>query len=74
VVSLQYADDRIIFLDPSEQYLKNLKCSLVWFENMLGMRMNYHKSELIPYNLSDEQIHNVAHIFGCLVGSFPINI
>jgi hypothetical protein len=72
VVSLQYADDTIIFSDPSEYYLKNLKCSLVWFENMSGMRINYHKSELIPCNLSNDQIHNAAHIFGCPVGSFPI--
>jgi hypothetical protein len=36
------------------------------------MRINYHKSELIPCNLSEQQIHTTAHIFGCPVGSFPI--
>lgn len=36
------------------------------------MRINYHKSELLPINLSEEQIHMDAHIFGCPIGSFPI--
>jgi hypothetical protein len=39
---------------------------------MSGMLINYNKSELIPCNLSEDQIHNAAHIFGCPVGSFPI--
>jgi hypothetical protein len=73
VVSQQYADDTIIFTDPGEQYHRNLKCSLIWFEKLSGMRINYHKSELIPVNLNIEKIHMAAHIFGCPVGSFPIN-
>jgi hypothetical protein len=39
---------------------------------MSGMRINYHKSELIPCNLSEDQIHSVAHLFGSPVGAFPI--
>jgi hypothetical protein len=73
VVSLQYVDDTILFSDPSEQYLRNLKSNLIWFENLSRIRINYHKSELIPINLSSEQIFVAAQIFGCPVGSFPIN-
>jgi hypothetical protein len=29
IVSLQYADDTIVFSNPSEQCLRNLKCSLI---------------------------------------------
>jgi hypothetical protein len=36
------------------------------------MRINYHKSEMIPYHLSGEQIYVTTHIFGCPIGSFPI--
>jgi hypothetical protein len=36
------------------------------------MRINYHKSEIIPINMQEEQIHLAAHIFGCPFGSFPI--
>jgi hypothetical protein len=72
VISLQYVDDTIVFSDPSEQYLRNLKSSLIWFEHLSRMRIYYHKSELISINLSSEQISVAAHIFGCPVGSFPV--
>jgi hypothetical protein len=39
---------------------------------MSGMRINYHKSEIIPINMHEEQIHLATHIFGCHVGSFPV--
>ena len=56
-MSLQYADDTIVFVEHREQNLRNLKCSLVWFESLSGMRINYHKSEIIPCNLSLEEVH-----------------
>jgi hypothetical protein len=36
------------------------------------MRINYHKSELIPINLHDKAIHRISHLFCCPIGSFPI--
>jgi hypothetical protein len=36
------------------------------------MRINFHKSELIPINLEDSHTHDIPHIFSCPVGSFPI--
>jgi hypothetical protein len=36
------------------------------------MRINYHKRELVPLNLSEEQVHLASHIFSCPIGSFPI--
>jgi hypothetical protein len=36
------------------------------------MRINFYKSELIPINLEQEKTHEIAHLFGCPVGSFPI--
>jgi hypothetical protein len=72
VVSLQYADDTIVFADPDPQNVKNLKCSLIRFEKLSGMRINFRKSEIIPCNLSEGQIHEAGHILGCPVGAFPI--
>ena len=48
VISLQYADDTILFSSVEDQHLENLKCCLVLFENLSRMRINYHKNELIP--------------------------
>jgi hypothetical protein len=72
ILSLQYADDTILFSNPEEQYLRNLKSSLVLFETLSGMRINYHKSEIIPINMQEVHVHLAAHVFGCPVGSFPI--
>jgi hypothetical protein len=35
------------------------------------MKINFHKSGLIPVNLEEWQTHEVAHILNCLVGSLP---
>ena len=50
----------------------NLKVILLWFEQIPGMRVNFHKSELIPMNLSDMETHDLSHFFACPVGSLPI--
>jgi hypothetical protein len=37
------------------------------------MRINYHKSELVPINIEDsEKITCFVEIFGCPVGTLPI--
>lgn len=72
IVSLQYADDTILFSKAEESVLKNLKCILMWYEQISGMRVNFHKSELVPLNLSQDEAHWMAHIFSCPIGSFPI--
>jgi hypothetical protein len=72
VISLQYADDTILFSDADEEHLRNLKGALVLFEQISGMRINFHKSKLIPLNLDVEETHRIVHIFGCPMGNFPI--
>ena len=43
VISLQYADDTILFVDKDITYVENLKRILTCFELMSGMRVNYLK-------------------------------
>jgi hypothetical protein len=50
VISLQYADDTIVFVDKEEESGRNLKLILTCFEMMSGMRINYNKSEIVPIN------------------------
>jgi hypothetical protein len=47
ILSLQYANDTIIFSSASIFHLSNLKSVLMWFEQISGMRVNFHKSEMI---------------------------
>jgi hypothetical protein len=75
VVSLQYADDTILFLGKEEECARNLKWILTYFEMMPEMRINYHKSELIPVgDLEIGEMQLYSNIFGCPVGGFPLNI
>jgi hypothetical protein len=71
VVSLQYADDTLLFLEHWYQYATHLKWLMTCFEKMSGMRINYNKSDLTPINLEDDESHNYVKIFYCRVGSFP---
>jgi hypothetical protein len=72
IVALQYADDTILFSKAEDFVLENLKCILMWYEQVLGMRINFHKSEMVPINLEDNEVHRLAHILSCCVGKFPI--
>lgn len=36
------------------------------------MRINYHKSELIPINMDEVEVKPFLDIFNCVIGSFPV--
>jgi hypothetical protein len=73
VISLQYADDIILFVDKDLELTKNLKWTLTCFELISGMRINFHKSEMVSVNVMErEEVDQFASIFGCPVGLFPL--
>lgn len=72
VISLQYADDTILFSSSNSDKASNLKWVLTCFEQVSGMKINYSKSELIPVGMSPEQVAPFLSIFGCTEGTFPI--
>jgi hypothetical protein len=73
VVSLQYADDTILFLANKEEYARNLKWLLSCFELMYGIQINYHKNKLVPINVDEVgEVVRWVEIVGCHVGAFPI--
>jgi hypothetical protein len=44
---------------------------MIYFEKLSGMRINYHKSDLILINLEEEQTQTYAKYFCCKIGKFP---
>jgi hypothetical protein len=54
VISLQYADDTILFVKKNIEMAKKLKWLLTCFEQMSRMRINYHKSDLLSINVDQE--------------------
>jgi hypothetical protein len=71
ILSLQYADDTLLFLRHSYVDVAYLKWVMIYFEQILGMKINYSKSDIVPVNLSEEETLKYSRIFCCKVGSFP---
>jgi hypothetical protein len=71
ILALQYADDTLLFSSCESRVVRNLKCVLMLFEQVSGMRINLDKSECIPLKVEDSIVHEITHIMKCLVGSLP---
>jgi hypothetical protein len=46
---LQYADDMILFMEHDLEQAVNMKLLLCAFEQLSGLKINFHKSELFCY-------------------------
>jgi hypothetical protein len=55
VVSLQYVDDTLHFLEHGYIFATHLKWLMTCFEKLFGMRINYNKSDPTPINLGEEE-------------------
>jgi hypothetical protein len=69
---LQYADDTIIFMEHDLEKAVNMKLILCIFEQLSGLKINFHKSELFCFGKTSEMEHQYKEIFGCASGSLPI--
>jgi hypothetical protein len=68
---LQYADDTLVFLYHNLENARNTKLLLTLFEQMSGLKINFHKSELFCYGSTKEYDLHYSLIFGCGIGSMP---
>jgi hypothetical protein len=68
---VQYADDTLLILQACPRQLLALKNLLETFALATGLRVNYSKSCLMPVNVDDQTLLNLANTFGCAVGSLP---
>jgi hypothetical protein len=69
---LQYADDTILFMEHDLEKAQNLKLMLAAFEQLLGLRNNFHKSELFCFGEAQDSAALFTELFGCGQGQFPI--
>lgn len=68
---LQYADDTVIFLEHDLHQAKYLKMLLCVFEQLSGLKINFHNSEVFCFGQAKECEAQYTQLFGCGVGSFP---
>ena len=67
---LLFADDTLFFCKPQESNLGYLRCVLLLFEALSGLKVNLAKSTIIPIGEVPD-LHQLAHFFGCGVDSLP---
>jgi hypothetical protein len=68
---IQYADDTIVVLPADPSQLLYLKHILDAYAQATGLKINYHKSQLMPINIDMENAQALAQILGCQVGTMP---
>ena len=68
---LLLADDTILFCDASREQLLSIRLVLSCFQAFTSLKVNVGKSEIVPIG-EVSNIHNLANILHCRVGSLPM--
>jgi hypothetical protein len=68
---LQYADDTILFMEHDLEKAMNMKLILSIFEQLSGLKINFHKSEIFCFGRAKEMEEQYKEIFGCEAGALP---
>jgi hypothetical protein len=67
-----YADDAILFLPADPIIIENVKWTLVAFEVLTIIKINFDKTEMVHMNLTDEETYNYVAMIGCNISNFHI--
>ena len=71
IISLQYSNYTLLFLENNLDKAANLKWLLVCFEQLSSMTINYDKSYLLVLGMDDERTNDFAKVFCCKKSDFP---
>ncbi|KEH33498.1 hypothetical protein MTR_3g040610 [Medicago truncatula] len=70
VSHLQFTDDMLLLGDKSWANVRVLRAVLNLFENMSGLKVNFHKSLLVGINIGDSWLIEAAFILNSKVGKY----
>jgi hypothetical protein len=68
---LQYMEDTVLFLSHDLPKATNMKLLLSLFEQLSGLKINFHKSEIFCFGKGKEHEVEYSQLFGYEVGKFP---
>jgi hypothetical protein len=68
---LQYVDDTILFMEHDIDKANNIKLLLSAFQQLLGLKINFHKSEIFCFGQSKDYELQYERLFGCKKGTYP---
>jgi hypothetical protein len=66
---VQYADDTMLVMEACPRQLQNLKELLHIFSSYTRLKVNYNKSLMVPLNLEEGKLAELAQVFGCQTGA-----
>jgi hypothetical protein len=69
---MREADDTILFMEYDIEKARNQKLILATLEQLSGLKINFHKSELFCFGEVQDEANAYADLFGCGQGQFPI--
>ena len=69
---LQFADDTLLFCEPNELYLQNIKRVLLSFQTFSSLAVNYSKSGLLVLGKNEEWANRVASHLECQLVKLPV--
>ncbi|KAL9672015.1 hypothetical protein QQ045_009589 [Rhodiola kirilowii] len=69
---LQFADDTVLFCKAEAVEVESLKSTLIAFGGCSGLKINFDKSMCFGIGLKEEEVRELAKIFQCPVGGFPM--
>ena len=72
IITMQYADETLLFRSNNSPHARHLKWLLSCFAQLSGMRINFHKCDLVPININGDDAKIFAQILGCKLSEFPI--
>ena len=59
-------------MDHNLESARNMKLILCAFEQISGLKINFHKSELFCFGEAQKEIGQYTSMFGCKTGEFPL--
>jgi len=59
-------------IDGADDSIANLKLILYCFEWLTGLKINYHKSEIFVFGVSQGERERLANMLNCVLGELPL--
>jgi hypothetical protein len=69
---IRNADDTILMVDGDDESILHLKFILYCFEWLLGLKINYMKSEVYMFGIDEQEERLVANVLNCQLGQLPM--
>jgi hypothetical protein len=69
---LQCVDDAVLFMEHNLDRARNMKLLLCAFEQISGLKINFHISELLCFGEAQSSMQQYLDLFGCIGGDLPL--